>query len=104
MKGHFAVLGAIRAGRDNRPVELDLTPQPWMLSGLCGQSDPDAWFPDKGGNVWAAKRICARCPVLAECLAYAVEHHELGVWGGTSERERRKLRHVDQAGALEWSA
>lgn len=84
---------AVRVGRDNRQDWMfQVRPESWMYSGLCAQSDPDAWFPDKGGDVGPAKRICARCPVVAECLAFALEHEEAGVWGGTSEVERRRMR------------
>lgn len=39
-----------------------------------------------------ARSLCAKCPVRDLCLQYAVEHHEIGIWGGTSETERRELR------------
>lgn len=85
---------AVRVGRDNRrDWEFLPHPEPWMFGGLCGQSDPDAWFPDKGGDVRVAKRVCLACPVLAECAAFALARDDLvGVWGGMSERERRLAR------------
>jgi WhiB family redox-sensing transcriptional regulator len=65
----------------------------WQESALCAQTDPEAFFPDKGGSVREAKRICTRCEVKAECLEYSLTHDErFGVWGGMSEWERRKLR------------
>jgi WhiB family redox-sensing transcriptional regulator len=64
----------------------------WQERAVCAQTDPEAFFPEKGGSVRAAKKVCRACPVRAECLDYALEHHErFGVWGGLSERERRKL-------------
>jgi WhiB family redox-sensing transcriptional regulator len=67
--------------------------QPWMAEGVCGSTDPEAFFPDKGGSTRIAKRICIGCPVVAECLQYALDNDErFGVWGGYSERERRQLR------------
>jgi WhiB family redox-sensing transcriptional regulator len=67
--------------------------QEWQQSALCAQTDPEAFFPDKGGSVWRAKRICQGCEVRTECLEYALDHDErFGVWGGMSERERRKLK------------
>lgn len=64
----------------------------WMRDGLCAQTDPEAFYPDRGGSARAAKAVCLGCPVRSECLAYAVEHGErFGVWGGLSERERRAL-------------
>ncbi len=65
----------------------------WMESALCAQTDPEAFFPDKGGSTRNAKNVCASCEVRAQCLAYALEHGErYGIWGGLSERERRALR------------
>jgi WhiB family transcriptional regulator, redox-sensing transcriptional regulator len=65
----------------------------WRADALCAQTDPEAFFPDKGESPAAAKAVCRACPVTAECLAWALEHDErFGVWGGLSERERRLLR------------
>lgn len=65
----------------------------WLADALCAQTDPEAYFPARGGSTRAAKQICLRCPVRAECLEYALEHDErFGVWGGLSERERRPLK------------
>lgn len=51
------------------------------------------FFPEKGESARAAKQVCRRCRVRAECLDYAIEHNELfGVWGGTSERDRRLIK------------
>lgn len=64
----------------------------WADEALCAQTDPESWFPEKGGSTLEGKRICQRCPVAAECLDYALENNErFGIWGGLSERERRKL-------------
>lgn len=64
----------------------------WIDSALCAQVDPDAWHPEKGGGVSEQKRICARCEVRTDCLAYALDNDErFGIWGGLSERERKKL-------------
>ena len=66
--------------------------QPWAEQALCAQTDPEAFFPEKGGSTREAKKVCAVCPVRTECLEWALEHKErAGVWGGLSERERRKL-------------
>lgn len=64
----------------------------WRLSALCAQTDPEVFYPEKSGSSRAAKRICTGCDVIAECLAYALQNGErFGVWGGLSERERRKV-------------
>ena len=72
----------------------------WWFAGLCAQTDPELFFPEKGGSTRAAKRVCAGCPVRAQCLEHALAHDErYGVWGGTSERERRRLTHAGTATA-----
>jgi WhiB family redox-sensing transcriptional regulator len=67
----------------------------WIDSAACLGVDPELFFPRKGENnqLAEAKSICARCVVRDDCLEYALVHREkFGVWGGTSERERRRLR------------
>ena len=65
----------------------------WQSDALCAQTDPEAFFPEKGGSTRDAKKICTTCEVKAECLEYALANDEgFGIWGGLSERERRRLR------------
>ena len=65
----------------------------WQENALCAQTDPEAFFPEKGGSTREAKRICVSCEVKSECLDYALANDErFGIWGGLSERERRRLR------------
>lgn len=75
----------------------------WASSAACRQSEPDALFV-QGAAQQQAKLICQRCPVVAECLADALDNRtEFGVWGGMTERERRALlrRHP---GITSWRA
>ncbi len=73
--------------------EADDGPLAWQERALCAQTDPEAFFPEKGGSTREAKRVCATCEVREECLEYALAHDErFGIWGGLSERERRKLK------------
>jgi WhiB family transcriptional regulator, redox-sensing transcriptional regulator len=66
---------------------------PWQEQALCAQTDPEAFFPEKGGSTREAKRVCGRCEVRGDCLEYALAHDErFGIWGGLSERERRRLK------------
>ncbi len=68
-------------------------PPEWQEQALCAQTDPEAFFPEKGGSTREAKRICTGCEVRTECLEYALAHDErFGIWGGLSERERRRLK------------
>jgi len=65
----------------------------WRLDALCAETDPEAFFPEKGGSTREAKRVCVGCPVRLQCLEYALGNDErFGIWGGLSERERRKLK------------
>ncbi len=65
----------------------------WKDEALCAETDPEAFFPEKGGSTREAKKICTGCEVRAECLEFALANDErFGIWGGLSERERRRLR------------
>ena len=82
------VLGTLGAGWGD-----DEGPLSWQDRALCAQTDPEAFFPEKGGSTREAKRVCTSCDVRADCLEYALAHDErFGIWGGLSERERRKLK------------
>lgn len=72
---------------------FDAVEEQWQDRALCAQTDPEAFFPEKGGSTREAKRICSGCEVKAECLEYALHNDErFGIWGGLSERERRRLK------------
>jgi WhiB family redox-sensing transcriptional regulator len=72
---------------------LDPDDQGWQERALCAETDPEAFFPEKGGSTREAKKICTGCEVRSECLDYALGNDErFGIWGGLSERERRRLR------------
>ena len=64
----------------------------WMALGKCRDMDPALFFPSDEAGVRAAQRICAVCPVKIPCLEYSlVNRMDEGVWGGTSEKERRRV-------------
>jgi WhiB family redox-sensing transcriptional regulator len=64
----------------------------WRERALCAQTDPEAFFPEKGGSSREAKKVCRSCEVRPECLEDALRRGErFGVWGGLTEGERRKL-------------
>lgn len=74
---------------DDDPPE----PPHWTQLARCAEVDSDAFFPERGGSVRDAKKVCRSCEVRAECLEYALENDErFGIWGGLSERERRRLK------------
>jgi WhiB family transcriptional regulator, redox-sensing transcriptional regulator len=77
-------------------------PEAWMAHGVCRTIDPAMFFPSDGSGVERARRICATCSVTADCLAYALrERIDHGVWGGTSERERRRILRAQRRDGVE---
>ena len=99
----MAVLGlvgsAVGESRRNPVGDMVLLPltdaeeMAWQEKALCAQTDPEAFFPEKGGSTREAKRVCQSCEVQGDCLEYALAHDErFGIWGGLSERERRRLK------------
>lgn len=75
----------------------------WADYGLCRSADPEAWFPEKGQSSRAARAVCAGCPVRNLCLldwwdaSQNTAYRMIGVWGGLTEGERRKLQPADLA-------
>jgi WhiB family redox-sensing transcriptional regulator len=74
----------------NTPEDDSLTA--WMGAGNCRNYPPATFFPSDGVGVDRARKICVDCPVIEQCLEYALDERiEHGVWGGCSERERRRI-------------
>lgn len=70
----------------------------WQRDALCSETDPEAFFPEKGGSTARAKAVCRACDVRVQCLEYALSSDErYGIWGGMSERERRRLTQMRRA-------
>lgn len=64
----------------------------WRQRGACNGLDPAVFYPDSEENAEEAKAICALCPVRLSCLEHALTMRERdGVWGGTTEKERRRI-------------
>ena len=79
------------------PVDPDLArPEGWMALALCAQTDPDAYFPDPGGQNGSgaqAKQVCRRCEVSDQCLSFAMKNDmRYGIWGGLGAQARHRLR------------
>jgi WhiB family redox-sensing transcriptional regulator len=71
----------------------------WMARGRCVNVPPSRFFPSDGAGVEQARKICAECPVKEPCLEHALEQRiDHGVWGGCSERERRRILKRRRAG------
>lgn len=69
------------------------TPIHLTEQAICGQVDADLFFPERGTSAREAKAVCLACPVRPECLDWALDNGEMfGIWGGLTERERRRLR------------
>lgn len=89
-------------------LELPAGPEAPLFDGtqLCAQVDPELFFPDKGGSVRSAKQLCGVCEFLTPCRRYAMTawvagYPVSGVWGGTSETDRRHLRRAAAAAAAQ---
>lgn len=71
--------------------QLGAEPQ-WRELALCVETDPEVFFPEKGGSTQPARRTCALCDVWSECLAWSLATGQThGIWGGVAEKERRPL-------------
>ncbi|MBA3622784.1 MAG: WhiB family transcriptional regulator [Euzebyales bacterium] len=82
-------------GTEEGHAVVQIETLPWASEAKCLQAEPDTFFPEKGGSTREAKRICAGCDVRAQCLEYALDNDErFGIWGGMSERERRRLKRL----------
>ena len=65
----------------------------WQDRANCMGVEPDLFFPERGASTREAKEVCRGCVVREDCLEYALANGEkFGIWGGMSERERRRLR------------
>jgi len=74
-------------------VNVRLDDRSWQDKANCLGVDPDLFFPERGASTREAKEVCRGCVVRLECLEYALVNGEkFGIWGGMSERERRRLR------------
>lgn len=84
------VLAALMAGYEPADM-LGYSEPPWMADALCREPQGVNFFATSPNRIEAAKKVCSACLVRSECLAYALEYGVLGVWGGTSEAERKRL-------------
>lgn len=81
-----------------RSIEASTKADEWQKSGLCNQTDPESFYPEKGGSVKHAKQICQGCEVRSECLEFALANNEVfGVWGGLTVEERIALQKLRRA-------
>lgn len=82
-----------RGGHMIEMLQQPKDPNRWQTRANCLGVDPDLFFPERGASTREAKSVCSGCEVKADCLEYALSNGEkFGIWGGLSERERRRLR------------
>jgi WhiB family redox-sensing transcriptional regulator len=78
---------------DQRIEAVENDDRAWQDQANCLGVDPDLFFPERGASTREAKEVCRGCEVREQCLEYALANGEkFGIWGGLSERERRRLR------------
>jgi len=66
----------------------------------CATADPEAFFLERGAARWEveiAKKVCSTCMLIGVCREWALENNEMGIWGGTTEAERKKIRRMRNA-------
>ena len=74
-------------------IEENSIAEGWQDFANCLGVDPDLFFPERGASTREAKEVCRGCVVRGDCLESALQHSEkVGIWGGMSERERRRIR------------
>ncbi len=80
-------------------LEVKTEPKWWQEFANCLGVDSDLFFPERGASTREAKDVCRGCVVREECLEFALGNREkFGVWGGLSERERRRIRRQRASG------
>jgi WhiB family redox-sensing transcriptional regulator len=85
---------SLTSAQSTPAVELDGEDKSWQDMANCLGVDPDLFFPERGASTREAKEVCKGCVVRDDCLEYALANGEkFGIWGGMSERERRRIRH-----------
>ena len=78
---------------DLMDMMLQTAERSWQRQANCMGVDPDLFFPERGASTREAKEVCRGCVVREDCLEYALANGEkFGIWGGMSERERRRVR------------
>jgi WhiB family transcriptional regulator, redox-sensing transcriptional regulator len=87
------VVRVFRTPAETTALRWDIHKPTWQRAANCLGVDPDLFFPERGGSTREAKEVCRGCVVREQCLQFALENGEkFGIWGGMSERERRRLR------------
>jgi WhiB family redox-sensing transcriptional regulator len=76
-----------------------MTPYEWMSEALCLEIDSTLFFPDEPNAYTEGKKACELCTVKTQCLEYALKLDVVGIWGGTTETERRKMKKNARAAA-----
>jgi WhiB family redox-sensing transcriptional regulator len=83
----------VASGRSRGPADEQPDERGWQDFANCLGVDPDLFFPERGASTREAKEVCRGCVVREDCLEYALANGEkFGIWGGMSERERRRIR------------
>ncbi|HEY2101459.1 MAG TPA: WhiB family transcriptional regulator [Pseudonocardia sp.] len=78
----------------HEPVRIRrAAPEPEWADGSCAETDPEIFYPDKGGSTREPRVVCGRCSIRPECLEWALATDQrFGIWGGTSPEERKAIR------------
>lgn len=97
---HPVVVQLRRRSAPRLPMLEDFLAETWRILGACRDvADPSIFYPGRGESTAEAQAVCRGCPVRTDCLESALVHGEKhGIWGGTSERQRRRIRRQRRLG------
>jgi WhiB family redox-sensing transcriptional regulator len=96
-------MGQLSQSCSRMGLEDEIAQSDWQTLAACRGAGAELFFPGReagaAAKIIAAKKLCATCPVQQECLQYALfvlphEQRRFGIWGGLTEKERRKLRNT----------
>jgi len=66
----------------------------WRQHAKCRSSNPSLFILERGEDYKSAIQVCNSCPVKDPCLRFALDNDEVGIWGGTSHKQRRRMKRV----------
>lgn len=77
---------------DERTIIIERDNPDWRKKASCANLDPAMFIIERGQDVQPALNVCKTCPVKDPCLRYAIDNNEIGIWGGTTGKQRRKMK------------
>lgn len=79
---------------DERTIIIERDNPEWRKQASCTNLNPSFFIVERGEDVNPALSVCRTCPVKDPCLRYAIDNNEIGIWGGTTGKQRRRMKRV----------